>query len=123
MDIKNVLVSVLPMNLKPKKPVEKAIKSDSATDRDANGQQSSSEQQKKKNPMTPEELQVALDHLKNLEVVKNQNLQVELVTIDNKKFVIIKDHLGKVIRRAPELELWDLVKPEGQKGQLLSKAA
>ncbi|GIL16777.1 MAG: hypothetical protein BroJett040_05280 [Oligoflexia bacterium] len=126
MDIKNVLKSVLPIGVNPKAKVEKAIKTDSTTDRDANGQTGYGQQQreKEKPPMTDEQLKKAMDHLKNLAVVKDHNLSVVLTELEGKKFVLIKEPSGKVVRRIAEAELWTLqVVKDTEKGQLLRKTA
>lgn len=126
MDIKNVLKTVLPMGVNPKTKVEKAIKTDSTTDRDANGQAAYGQNQgeKEKPPMTEEQLKKAIEHLKGLAVVKENNLSVFLTEHEGKKFVLIKEPDGKVVRRIPEAELWTLqVVKDSEKGQLLRKTA
>lgn len=126
MDIRNAIGSLLPTNLRKKDPVERGIKSDSTTDRDGNGQMP--QQQKNEGdhpPMSDEQLNKALEHLKSLAVVKDHHLTVELVVAEgDKKFVLLKEPDGKLIRRIPEEELWTLqVVKEKEKGQLLRKTA
>lgn len=125
MDIKNVLNAILPIGVNPKSKVEKTIKTDSTTDRDANGQMGYDQQgEKEKPPMTDEQLKKAMDHLKNLAVVKDHNLSVVLTELEGKKFVLIKEPSGKVVRRIAEAELWTLqVVKDTEKGQLLRKTA
>ena len=126
MDIKNALNAILPLNLRAKDRVEKAIKSESATDRDANGQQAYNQQNEQDNhgPMTDEQFAKALEHLKNLAVVKDNNLSVVPTVVDGKKFVLIKEPDGKVVRKIAENELWSLqVVRESKKGQLLRRTA
>jgi len=111
--------------LRPATAPEKAIKSDSTTDRDANGQQAGGGDQQHREPMTDEQLQKALEQLRNLPAIKEHHWTVELVVIENKNFAFVKDSNGTVIRRIPELDLWTL--PQGNepggKGQLLKKSA
>jgi len=125
MNIKGLLGNMLPTSpLRPAEKTERAIKSDSTSDRDANGQQAGGGEQQQHEPMTDEQLQKALEQLKNLPGVKDHNWSVELVMIENKKFALVKDVNGTVIRRIPELDLWTL--PSGSepgKGQLLKKTA
>jgi uncharacterized FlaG/YvyC family protein len=125
MNIKGLLGNILPTSpLRPAERTERAIKSDSTSDRDANGQQAGGGEQQQREPMTDEQLQKALEQLKNLSGVKDHNWNVELVTIENKKFALVKDVNGNIIRRIPELDLWSL--PTGNepgKGQLLKKTA
>lgn len=104
--------------------MDRAIRSDSATDRDGNGQMPSDGQQPEHGPMSDEQLQKALDHLQSLPVVKDHNLTLEVVMVEQKRFVLLKESDGKLIRRIPESELWTLqVVRENEKGQLLRKTA
>lgn len=108
---------------KPSAP-EKTIKSGSTTDRDANGQQTGSGEERPHEPMSDEQFEKALAHLRGLPVVKDHGLEIEVQTLNDKRFVLLKEPNGKVVRRIPELELWDLlrVKPN-EKGQILRKSA
>lgn len=127
MDIKNALNSVLPPNLRPKEHVERTIKSDSTTDRDADGRTPYDQggQNEKRGPMSDEQMKKALDHLRGLQAVKDHQLTIELVTKDDgKRFVLIKEPDGKVVRRIFEHELWSLqAVQDTDKGQLLRKTA
>lgn len=125
MDIKGVLKAVLPLDIRSKKSVEKTIQTGSTTDRDANGQMFQEQQQEKEHPpMTEEQLQKALEHLKTLSVVKDHNLTIQLVQVEGKNFVHIQEPSGKIVRRIPEQELWSLqVVKDTEKGQLLRKTA
>ena len=125
MNIKGLLGNILPTSpLRPADKTERTIKSESTSDRDANGQQASGGEQEQREPMTDEQLQKALDHLRNLPGVKEHNWSVELMVVENKKFAIVKDIKGTVIRRIPELDLWTLsTGAEPGKGQLLKKTA
>ncbi len=125
MDIRNVLGSLIPVNTVKKDPTEKIIKSDSTTERDANGQMpfgDGGEQQHP--PMSEEQFKKAMEHLASHQAVKENNLIVEALTIDGRKFVLIKEPGGKIVRRIPEVELWSLLKvQDNEKGQLLRKTA
>jgi uncharacterized FlaG/YvyC family protein len=125
MDIKGALNQLIPIQSRTKEPVQKAIKSDSTADRDANGQQSfGGQQQQQREPMTDEELQKALEHLRSLSAVKDHQLLVELTVSAGHRFVLLKEANGKVIRRIPEAELWSLqIMQEDKKGQILNKSA
>lgn len=125
MNIKGLLGNIWPTSpLRPAEKTERAIKADSTSDRDANGQQAQGEEQPQHEPMTEEQLQKALEQLRNLPGVKEHNWLVELSVVENKKFVIVKDVNGTVIRRIPELDLWSLQSGgEPGKGQLLKKTA
>jgi uncharacterized FlaG/YvyC family protein len=129
MDIKNALNSILPINLRAKPEVDRSLKSGNTTDRDANGQTTydQNQQQQHREPMTEEQLQKALQHLKDLPAVKEHNWTVELLLVDGKRFVLLKEANGTLIRKIPEFDLWTLpVMSESEpnkKGQLLSKTA
>lgn len=127
MDIKNALNSVLPPSLRPKERVERSIKSESTTDRDGNGQMPFDQggQNEKRGPMSDEQIKKALEHLRGLQAVKDHLLTIELVTKeDGKRFVLIKEPDGKVVRRIYEHELWSLqAVQDTDKGQLLRKTA
>lgn len=123
MDVKNVLGAVVPI-IRGKERVEKTIKSDATADRDANGQMASGGDQQQHPPMSDEQLKKAIEHLKAHAVVKEQNLTVQLYEAEGRKFVLIKEPSGKIVRRIPEAELWTLqVVKDNEKGQLLQKTA
>ena len=124
MDIKSALNAVIPLNIRTKDKVDRTIKSDSTTDRDANGQMSQGGGEQQHGPMSDEQLKKALEHLQSLQAVKDHELTVELVEVGPRKFVLLKEPDGKVVRRISELELWSLkdVSPT-DKGQLLRKTA
>lgn len=126
MNIKGLLGNILPTSpIRPASKTEKAIKSDSTSDRDANGQQAGGGEQQHREPMTDEQIQKALEQLRNLPAIKEHHWTVELMLIENKKFALVKDTNGTVIRRIPELDLWTLPQGNepGAKGQLLKKSA
>lgn len=125
MNIKGLLGNILPTSpLRPAERTEKAIKSDSTSDRDANGQMAQGGEQEHHEPMSDEQLQKALEQLRNLAAVKEHNWIVELTVIENKKFALVKDINGTIIRRIPELDLWTLPQNgDTGKGQLLKKTA
>ena len=124
MNIKSVIPNNLISPVKTLDKVDRMIKSDSTHDRDANGQQAYDHNQKQHEPMTEEQLKEAMEHLKNLPFVKEHKWQIQLVVEDEKRFVLVKDNLGEVIRRFPEIDLWTLpVDLEDRRGQLLKKSA
>ena len=128
MDIKSALNSILPINVRAKEAPQKAIKAENSSDRDANGQASyDQKKQKEKEPMSDEQYAQALKRLSELPAIKEHALVIEPISVDGKRFVILKEKEGKVLRRIPESELWTLpdmldakAKP---KGQLLRKTA
>ena len=112
--------------IRPAEKVDTAIHSDKTQDRDANGQQMYEQnQQEKKPPMSDEQFQKALAHLAALPAVLEHKWRVMAsVETDGSRAVLIKDNLGKVIRKIPESELWSLPLDEPtSKGNLLKKSA
>jgi hypothetical protein len=128
MDIKKALNAILPLNLRQKTEVDRTIKSGNTADRDGNGQMPYDQnQQPQREPMTEEQLEKALKALREYPAVKEHNLSVELVEQEGRKFVLLKEPDGKLIRKIPEIELWSLpVMTQSEpvkRGQLLRKMA
>jgi len=128
MDIKGALNSILPLNLRAKTDVDRTIKSGNATERDANGQTTYDQgSQQERPPMSDEQLEKAIQQIKDFPAVKEYNLTVELQTHQDKRFVVLIEADGKILRRIPEIELWNLPAMNDseapKKGQLLRKMA
>lgn len=124
MNIKGMFSNILPnTEVRSVDRAGKAIQSDSTHDRDANGQQFYGEQQQQREPMTDEQLEQAMEHLKNLPSMKEHKWTVHLEIQSEGRFVVVKDNLGTVIRRIPELELWSLPTDNSSRGQLLKRSA
>ena len=111
--------------IRPLDKVERSIKSDMTQDRDPNGQQPQDDGSRKHDePMTDEQLAKCLDHLRQLPAVKENNWQIDLAVVEGKRFVLVLDPQGNLIRRFPESDLWTLpVDLTDHKGQLLKKTA
>lgn len=127
MDIKHALNAVLPISVRSKDPTEKSIRMGNTTDRDANGQTGYQQQKQQHPPMSDEQFKKALEHIKEIPAVIEHHLIAEALLVDGKRFILLKEPSGKMIRRIPEMELWSLPvfkenEPHG-KGQLLSKTA
>lgn len=127
MDIKNALNSILPPQVRSTVPTEKPIKSESATDRDANGQQQFSQNHdEKRGPMSDEQYEEAIQHLRSMPGVVEHGFVIEKEIIDGRRFVLVKESSGKVIKKISESELWTLphfTEGEKPKGQILRKTA
>ncbi len=131
MDIKGALNQILPIQIRAKDSAPKSIKSDSTTDRDANGQQAFQEQKQQQHPpMTEEEFKKALDHIKGLPVVTDHNLLVEVLMNPGGRLITLSEPNGKIVRRISEQELWTLQimtkdpwDKGSIKGQILNKSA
>ncbi|MFN9068981.1 MAG: hypothetical protein ACK5V3_17275, partial [Bdellovibrionales bacterium] len=88
------------------------------------GQQSFGEQKKQRESMSDEQFEQAQNLLQNLPSVKEQNWRVEKIIENEKRFLIVKDTSGQIIRKIPESELWSLpFDKDARTGQLLKKSA
>lgn len=124
MDIKKAVSAIIPTQVERVARVERSIKTDSTTDRDANGQQAQGGSDQNKEPLSNEEMEKVLEYLKNLTVVKDHQLQVLLVMREKKKFVLLQEPNGTIVRRIPEHELRSVLLPAGEdKGVLLRRSA
>ncbi len=124
MNIKSVLPNNVISPVKTVDKVDRMIKSDIAHDRDGNGQQSYDQNKKHHEPMTEDQIKMALEHLKNLPFVKEHKWVVQLHIENEKTYVLVLGNLGEVIRKIPEADLWTLpLDLEDKKGQLLKKTA
>lgn len=127
MNIKGLLGANIGTQVRPAEKVERAsIQSDIAHDRDANGQQTFDDQKKEEHgPMSDEQLEKAMEHLRQLPAVKEHKWTVQLSVEENlKRYVLVKDNLGNLIRRIPEADLWTLNHEDSSgKGRLLKKSA
>jgi hypothetical protein len=104
---------------------EKTIKSDSTTDRDANGQYF--RQKKKQEKMTDEQFDQALAILNKKSFMTDMNWTAKKVLKDEIKYAEVTSSSLEVIRTISEFDMWDLFSDEGSveknKGQLLKRIA
>ena len=105
-------------------------KLDHKTKLDASGERDTDlgrgEEEQSKHKMTDSEAQEVLQHLQELDGVKNNNLQVRMEKNNDSYVVYIEDVQGKVVRRIAEAEMWFIYQKQkagdGKKGQLFNKA-
>ena len=86
----------------------KTIKSDETADREANGQQTYGDG----NPgesLSDEQLQQALERVKEHEGIKKSGLLVDLVVQNNQNFIIISSPDGETVRRFSERDMAGLL--------------
>ena len=126
MNIKNLIgnsIQTTPANA-VNKP-ERQIKMDNTQDRDANGQQAY-QKERKKEKMTDEQFEKAIAILREKNFIKDMSWVVLAIEENGCKFACVQDLEGQVIRKIIEFELWEMfddVKPDETKGQLLKKTA
>ncbi|MGE3972891.1 MAG: flagellar protein FlaG [Bdellovibrionales bacterium] len=120
MNIKSVAHNILPLEITK----IRRSQSEKAGDRDPNAQSDGGGGDATKRHLSEEEIQKAIAHLKELKGVKDNNLQIRLHKKDGITIVFVEDHLGKVIRRIPEAELYHLTTQDKntEKGHLLNKS-
>jgi uncharacterized FlaG/YvyC family protein len=117
MNIKSVTGPNIPLDIKK---VERKTRDASA---DSEPQQHGDDSKKEHRKLTQEELDFALEFLKNLKGIKDNNLRIRLDAKDDIVVVYIEDIHGKVIRRIPESDLLSLTKDKDKpKGNIFDKA-
>ena len=115
-------LGVLDRNKVAESPRDSVKFENSHKDRDADGRRDRQPDQNHKEHLNDEEMELALATLRELEGVKANSLEVELVAKEASRIVLIKDLNGKVIRRIPEAELWPLIQDkERPTGHILDK--
>ena len=129
MDIKGMVRTVFPIGstgIREAKEARVRVKTDDATDRDANGQQNqgNSEHDRKRHSLTPEEIDEAKKILEALPGMKDSSLSVRVLrNPEGIPSILIVDASGKTVRRIPESEITSITLNRQQKsGHLLNKA-
>ena len=126
MNIKNLLglnTSITPVTRSA--TADRPIKSQASQERDANGQEFYSKQQKKEK-MSTEQFSKALELLKQKPFIKELNWVVVAHMEDGLQFAWVQDQSGKTIRKIAEYDLWEIFDTTAHipnKGQLLKKTA
>lgn len=124
------------MNIKGLNPIavplvarkdEKQIKSDSSTaDRDAQGQYFH-QKNKKKEKMTDEQFDRAMDVLNKKSFMTEMNWTAKKIVTNEIKYAQVVSTSSEVIRTISEFDMWDMFSDESsvdsKKGQLLKKTA
>lgn len=104
---------------------ERVIKSENTEERDGNGQELYSKQQKKKK-MSKEQFQTALEILNKKTFMTDMKWTAYEVQEGNFLFAEVRSESGEVIRRMSEFDLWEVFEDHSvdeNKGQLLKKTA
>jgi uncharacterized FlaG/YvyC family protein len=119
MNIKSVGNPLTPFEVRP---VEKNTRTEASQDREPNQGNEKGEESPKRH-LSDQELQSAIEHLKQLSGIKDNNLTVRLVRENDIVLVFVEDPFGKVVRRIPETELSTLTKANKLKGHIIDKAS
>lgn len=124
MNIKNVWNSLVNIAGVDRAKLDHRAKLDGSADRDTD--LGRGEEEAAKHKMTEEEIQEVLEHLRKIDGIKENNLQVRLERKDDTAVIYIEDIKGKVIRRIAEGEMWYIYQKQksgdGKKGQIFNKA-
>jgi len=121
MNIKSITPNpVLPVD--PKAKVDSAIRTQHSTERDADGRQSTAEDESKRQ-LNDEEFEQALETLKANPGLKSNGLVVRVEAAGKTRFVMIESPDGLVVRRLSEGQLWLATREKDRStGALLDKA-
>lgn len=124
MDIKNVLNSLINIAGVSKTKLDHKTTLDASGERDTD--LGKGEEEATHHKMTDEEAQEVLNHLKEIDGVKGNNLQVRMEKANDHYVVYIEEISGKVVRRIIESEMWFIYQKQksgdGKKGQIINKA-
>jgi hypothetical protein len=126
MNIKNLLGNSVPISpVSSASKADKPIKLDTTQDRDANGQYFN-QKERRREKLTDEQFEKALAILREKNFIKEMSWVV-VATIENDlKMAWVQDSNGQTIRKISEYDLWEVfddVKSDETKGQLLKKTA
>ena len=121
MSIRSVSNPLMPFEVPQ---VNKNVRTDATTDREPQQQgfDRGGEETPRRN-LSDAELQAAIDHLKQIPGIKDNNLNVRLVRENGIVLVFVEEPNGKVVRRIPEMELSTLTRSTKLKGNILDKAS
>lgn len=107
-------------------PVNRQIKSENTNqDRDGNGQESYTRQQKKER-MTADQFAKAIELLKEKSFIKDMNWVVSTLEEEGIMYALVQDQAGVTIRKIADYDLWDVFDTSHEipnKGHLLRKVA
>ncbi len=112
--------SVLPVDQKQK--VEKNVRAQSSTDRDADGRQEQSQHEGKRH-LNQQEFDDALKALAAMPGLKSNMLTIKVEGHGDLRVVLIIDPQGQVVRRLSDSQLWSATRDQDRKtGNILDKA-
>lgn len=121
----NAIINSLPAT-KGANASEKTIKSEMTHDRDANGQ-AMYQKNKKKEKMTREQAEKAIENLNAKHFMTDMKWAAVLVDEDGFYYAEVKDQTDNVIRKIAEFDLWEVFETPAaehtQKGNLLKRTA
>lgn len=126
MDIKRLLNLNLFSPVKSVSRLNQVNQNDKSQDRDANGQEQYHQQNQEKKEMSDTEFSEAVKAFQELAVVKEHHWIVTTILENEKKYLLLKDNLGNLIRKIPDYDLWDIknkTNDSNTKGTLLKRTA
>lgn len=121
MNIRSLSHIITPTSGSAIKEASKTLKSHDTTERDADGREHQSSDQR---PVTEEELEKILKNLRENPGVIANNLSVEITMENEVRVLVITSATGQIIRRVVEKDFYQLLETIGQNnGLLISKSA
>lgn len=130
MNIKNLAGNAIINSLAPTREAsatDKAIKPESAHDRDANGQAQYQKQHKKKEKMSREQATIAVATLNAKPFMNDMKWVATLIEDNGFYYAEVKDQQENTIRKIAEFDLWELIESSSvensSKGNLLRRTA
>ncbi|NQZ00592.1 MAG: hypothetical protein HRT45_07985 [Bdellovibrionales bacterium] len=124
MNIKSVANPISSLDSMSSTQGTEKVKTFESADRDANGKQEQPDQEPERE-LSEEELELALEKMKSMPAVKENNLIIMAESINGVTMVFVKSPYGEIIRRMTPFQAMkstehiDLDRP---KGQLLNRA-
>jgi hypothetical protein len=121
MNIKNITSNpILPLD--PKNKIDGGVRTQSSTDRDANGRQEGQGQETKQH-LSQQEFDDALQALEANPGLKANGLTIKVEQQGDIRIVMILDPAGQLVRRLTESQLWLTTRDKDrQTGKILDKA-
>ena len=122
MDIKAAFQNMITSPMRAIGGTKKEVKSESSTDRDADGRREKNEERRK---LTEEEKKQLIGHLKALPGIQSNGLIVRIDQRNEVQVLLIETADGRVVRRIPESEFLPILKRQADNkgtGKILDKA-
>lgn len=122
MNIRGLTPQIAAIDSRLRAEAKDKVRLENSPERDANGRQESTGDEKKRH-LTEDEFQQALQALKDNPHIASSLLTVHVEAQGESRVVLIKDATGQVVRRLSEADLW-LVTREAERptGKILDKA-
>lgn len=121
MNIKSISPNpVVPLDSKQR--ISGEVRTQSSTERDANGRQEHAEQEQKRH-LTQQEFDDAMKTLSEHPGLKSNSLVIKVESHEDHRVILIVDSNGQIVRRLSENQLWLATRDKDRRtGRILDKA-